>query len=69
VNVWPAIVAVADRGPLLLVATLSVAEPLPVPDPPLVTASHAGAELAAVHAHQLEVVTVTPTVPPAAAND
>ena len=59
----------AARGPALLVATLSVTVPLPVPDAPLVTAIQDGAELDAVHAHQLLVVTVTVAPPPAAAND
>jgi hypothetical protein len=69
VNVWPAIVAVAERGPVLLAATFSVTEPLPVPEPPPAMATHAGAELVAVHAHQLLVATATPTLPPAAEND
>jgi hypothetical protein len=55
VKAWPAIVAVPVRAaPVLFAAALSVTEPLPVPDCPAATVSHA-AVLAAVQAQPAPV--------------
>src|SRR5262249_25126273 len=57
-------VAVVDRAGPLFAPALSVTLPLPVPDAPLVTASHVGSLLTADQLHQLPVVTATVAAPP-----
>ena len=68
VTVWPATVTVPVREAPLLSATLNPAVPLPVTLLPDVSVIQL-ALLAAVHAHVLPVVTVTPTVPAAELRD
>jgi len=58
VNVFPPIVSVAVRAAPLFAETLNAITPLPVPDAPCVTASHA-ALLTAVHEHAAPVVSET----------
>src|ERR687883_1388619 len=64
VNVCPAIVAVVARAAPGFAMAVSFTVPLPVPDAPLDTLSHDVSLLAAVHVHQLLVVTVTVAVSP-----
>jgi hypothetical protein len=68
VNVWPAMVNVPERlAVALLVATMNVALPLPLPGPELMTATQA-ALLTASHAQAEEVVTLLLPGPPSAVN-
>ena len=67
VTVCPPIVSVPVRAAPVLAATPNDTVPLPVPDAPLVTVSHAALAVA-VHAHvPCEAVTVTEAGPPASA--
>jgi hypothetical protein len=66
VKVLPAIVSVPLRAAPVFCTTLKLTVPLPVPLPPLVTVIH-GALDAAVHVQLVPAVTVTESVPPAAA--
>jgi hypothetical protein len=68
VNVWPAIVAVALRDPAPFADAVNVTVPLPVPDAPLATVNQVVSLLAALHEHQLPVVTVIVAVSPDAAS-
>jgi hypothetical protein len=67
-NVWPPMFTLAVRFVPLLTDANTTAVPLPVPDAPLVTVSHVGSLLVAVHEHQLPVVTATDVEPPPAAS-
>jgi hypothetical protein len=68
-NVFPAIVSVAERDELVVfAATVKPALPPPLPEAPLVIVTHEAA-LVAFQAQPLPVVTVTEPVPPAAATD
>jgi len=58
VNVCPPIVSVAVRAAPLFAKTLNAITPLPLPDAPCVTVSHA-ALLTAVHEHAAAVVIET----------
>jgi hypothetical protein len=65
VNVWPAIVIVPERTPLLFAGTVKPTTPLPLPGVPLVTVTTPGLLLTAVHAHPPGAVTPTVLAPPA----
>jgi hypothetical protein len=68
VNVFPAIVMVAERPGPVVAAALYCTSPLPVPLAPDAIVSH-GALLAAVQAQPAGAVTATRPVPPAAGCD
>jgi len=65
VNVCPPIVTVPLREAAVLLPTVNVTDPFPLPVAPDVTVIHE-ALLLAVHAQPLEVVTLTVTEPPEA---
>ena len=67
VKVVPAMVSVAVRAAPVLAATVMVAVPLPLPDPPAEIVTNV-ALLVAVHVHPVPAVTATDAVPPAAPN-
>jgi hypothetical protein len=65
-NACPATVSVPVRVAPRFGSTMKATDPLPVPDAPEVTTSHAALE-AAVHEHEPPVVTATDPVPPTTA--
>jgi hypothetical protein len=70
VNTWPATVIVPLRCEAFgFAVALKPTEALPLPVAPLVTVSHDGSLLAAVHAHPPGAVTAVVPVPPAAPID
>jgi len=69
VNVWPAIVRVPLRAAPVLAAVLNATVPLPVPEAPLVIASH-GTLAVALQAHDAaDAVTAVDPVPPPSDTD
>jgi hypothetical protein len=67
VNVWKAIVRVADRAAPVFASTTNATEPLPEPWLPAVMVTH-GTPLVAVQAQPFLAATETLPVPPATPN-